>query len=40
MTNIHGAENLVRAIRENDLPVEKVVGISTDKAASRSTSWE
>jgi FlaA1/EpsC-like NDP-sugar epimerase len=32
LTNIHGAENLVRCIRENDLDVEKVVGISTDKA--------
>src|SRR5687767_356448 len=32
LTNITGAANLVRAIRENDLPVEKVVGISTDKA--------
>jgi UDP-glucose 4-epimerase len=32
MTNIHGAANIVRAIRENNLPVEKVVGISTDKA--------
>ncbi len=31
-TNIIGAANLVRAIRENDLPVEKVIGISTDKA--------
>jgi len=31
-TNIIGAANLVRAIRENDLAVEKVVGISTDKA--------
>lgn len=31
-TNIEGAENLVRAIAENDLPVETVVGISTDKA--------
>jgi FlaA1/EpsC-like NDP-sugar epimerase len=31
-TNIIGAANLVRAIRENNLPVEKVVGISTDKA--------
>ncbi len=31
-TNIGGAENLVRAIAENDLPVETVVGISTDKA--------
>ncbi len=32
LTNIHGAANIVRAIRENNLPVEKVVGISTDKA--------
>jgi len=32
MTNVHGAANLVRAIRENDLPVKKVIGISTDKA--------
>lgn len=32
LTNIYGAENVVRAVRENDLPVEKVVGISTDKA--------
>jgi len=31
-TNIDGANNLVRAIRSNDTPVEKVVGISTDKA--------
>ncbi|TDB37594.1 MAG: NAD-dependent epimerase/dehydratase family protein [Actinobacteria bacterium] len=31
-TNIGGAENLVRAIAENRLPVETVVGISTDKA--------
>ncbi len=31
-TNISGAENLVRAIAENNLPVETVVGISTDKA--------
>ena len=31
-TNIIGAANLVRAIRENDLAVEKVIGISTDKA--------
>lgn len=31
-TNIQGAENLVRAIEEHDLPVETVVGISTDKA--------
>ena len=31
-TNIVGAQNLVRAIRENDTPVELVVGVSTDKA--------
>jgi UDP-glucose 4-epimerase len=31
-TNIVGPENIVRAIRENRLPVESVVGISTDKA--------
>ena len=31
-TNLIGAENLIRAIRENNTPVERVVGISTDKA--------
>jgi UDP-glucose 4-epimerase len=31
-TNVAGPENLVRAIREHRLPVETVVGISTDKA--------
>ena len=31
-TNIEGAANLVRAISELNLPVETVVGISTDKA--------
>ena len=31
-TNIHGPENIVRAIRDLHLPVEAVVGISTDKA--------
>jgi FlaA1/EpsC-like NDP-sugar epimerase len=31
-TNIIGAENIVRAIREHHLPVETVVGVSTDKA--------
>ena len=31
-TNIVGAENIVRAIREHRLPVETVVGVSTDKA--------
>ncbi|HQU83941.1 MAG TPA: polysaccharide biosynthesis protein [Pyrinomonadaceae bacterium] len=32
MTNIIGAENVAKAIRENNLSVEKVIGISTDKA--------
>jgi FlaA1/EpsC-like NDP-sugar epimerase len=32
LTNIYGAQNLVQCIREHDLNVEKVVGISTDKA--------
>lgn len=32
LTNVCGAQNLVRAIRENDLPVQTVIGISTDKA--------
>jgi UDP-glucose 4-epimerase len=32
MTNIGGPENIVRAIREHDLPIDTVVGISTDKA--------
>jgi UDP-glucose 4-epimerase len=31
-TNIEGPENIVRAIREHRLPIETVVGISTDKA--------
>lgn len=31
-TNILGANNLVCALRENDTPVELVIGISTDKA--------
>jgi FlaA1/EpsC-like NDP-sugar epimerase len=31
-TNIFGAENIVRAIKEFQLPIETVVGISTDKA--------
>ena len=31
-TNINGAANIVRAIRENSLSVTQVVGISTDKA--------
>ncbi|MBN1946992.1 MAG: polysaccharide biosynthesis protein [Bradymonadales bacterium] len=32
VTNIVGAENIVRAIQVHDLPVETVVGVSTDKA--------
>jgi UDP-glucose 4-epimerase len=31
-TNIVGAQNLVRAVREAGVPVEAVIGISTDKA--------
>ncbi len=31
-TNIIGAQNLVRVIRDNDTPPELVVGVSTDKA--------
>lgn len=31
-TNIIGPENIIRSIREQQLPVETVVGISTDKA--------
>ncbi|HUQ80036.1 MAG TPA: polysaccharide biosynthesis protein [Gemmatimonadaceae bacterium] len=31
-TNVGGPENIVRAIREGGLPVETVVGVSTDKA--------
>lgn len=31
-TNIAGPENIIRAIREHGLPVQTVVGISTDKA--------
>jgi FlaA1/EpsC-like NDP-sugar epimerase len=31
-TNIVGAENIIRAIREHRLPIEVVVGVSTDKA--------
>jgi len=33
MTNIGGPENIVRAIQELQLPVDTVVGVSTDKAA-------
>jgi UDP-glucose 4-epimerase len=32
LTNIGGPENIIRAIRDLGLPVETVVGISTDKA--------
>lgn len=32
LTNITGAANIVRAIEENRLPVETVVGVTTDKA--------
>jgi len=32
LTNCLGPSNIVRAIRENDLPVETVIGVSTDKA--------
>jgi UDP-glucose 4-epimerase len=32
LTNIVGAQNVARAIRENRLGIEKVIGISTDKA--------
>ncbi len=32
LTNIYGAANIVRAIRENVLPVKQIIGISTDKA--------
>ncbi|MGB8214530.1 MAG: polysaccharide biosynthesis protein [Anaerolineales bacterium] len=32
MTNIFGPENIVRAIQEHRLPIEMVVGVSTDKA--------
>lgn len=31
-TNISGPENIVKAIREHDLQIETVVGVSTDKA--------
>ena len=32
LTNIVGAVNITKAVRENDLPVANVIGISTDKA--------
>jgi FlaA1/EpsC-like NDP-sugar epimerase len=31
-TNVIGAENIIRAIQENEMSVETVVGVSTDKA--------
>ena len=37
-TNIVGAENIVRAITELRLPVETVLGISTDKACKPTTA--
>jgi len=32
LTNVIGAANIIRGIEENELPVETVVGVSTDKA--------
>jgi UDP-glucose 4-epimerase len=32
LTNIVGAQNVARGIRENNLTIERVIGISTDKA--------
>lgn len=32
LTNVLGAENIIRAIREHQLSIETVVGVSTDKA--------
>lgn len=32
LTNVVGPSNIVRAIEEHDLPIETVVGVSTDKA--------
>ena len=34
MTNVHGAENIIRAIKQQKLRVETVVGVSTDKAVN------
>lgn len=31
-TNVNGPENIVRAIEQHDLPIETVIGVSTDKA--------
>jgi FlaA1/EpsC-like NDP-sugar epimerase len=31
-TNIEGPENIVRAIQKHELPIETVIGVSTDKA--------
>jgi FlaA1/EpsC-like NDP-sugar epimerase len=31
-TNVNGAENIVRAIQQHRIPVETVIGVSTDKA--------
>jgi len=35
LTNIAGPENIVRAIQTQKLPVETVIGISTDKVGAR-----
>lgn len=32
LTNIMGAENIIRAVRENDNSIQTVIGVSTDKA--------
>lgn len=32
LTNVVGAENIARAVRENNLPIHTVIGVSTDKA--------
>ena len=32
LTNVIGAANIIRGIEENDLPIDTVVGVSTDKA--------
>lgn len=31
-TNVLGAQNIVKAVKENDLQIEEIIGISTDKA--------
>jgi len=39
LTNVGGASNIIRAIQELDIPVKKVVGISTDKACKPVNSY-